>query len=315
MRRRHNFTLIKRLILFQICNAMQYKFITCLFILIAVYTQAQHPRNSFVFNAVTGYERQNLTWSIAGNANGSSPNIYSELKWKSVSGICAEIDVKWNCWKKFILIGAYSRLIVTKGIVTDHDYNGDNRTNEIYGATYAADRGLSAKWRAGIGYRLVDHERFVLTANSGYISILQVLSLRDDTGNSGLNSNYKPHWNGAFVQTQMALDLGNRWRLAGDISYSQLKYKATADWNLIQSFEHPVSFRHYADGCRADGSVSIAMNITRHLSAHICAAAFFMQTGNGIDELYLTDGTISKTRLNGLTCKGTQLLFGFTFTY
>ncbi len=39
--------------------------------------------------------------------------------------------------------------------------------------------------------------------------------------------------------------------------YDQAVYRATADWNLIQNFSHPVSFTHHADGFGVEGQMGV----------------------------------------------------------
>src|SRR5258707_12639493 len=46
----------------------------------------------------TGYQREGLNWSIAGNSAGQNPNVYSELKWQAVGGISAGAALSWKGW-------------------------------------------------------------------------------------------------------------------------------------------------------------------------------------------------------------------------
>ncbi|MBD1392048.1 hypothetical protein [Mucilaginibacter glaciei] len=288
----------------------------CLFLLATGILRAQSPQNKLHLSLLTGYERQDLNWSIAGNATGQNPNIYSELKWRNVGGQTASAAIQWDVWHHIVLSGNYSRTFITTGIVTDNDYNGDNRTSPAYAMTFDADRGSTQAINLGLGYPLIQTTLFKLTPFAGYGINKQSLHLLDNTGNfADLNSTYETSWKGPFLRTSAEFRLTQKIKLIGDVTYHQVNYNASANWNLIPSFQHPVSYRHNAKGYGLDGNVYISYDLAKHVALNIGAAYFTFQTGKGVDELYLNSGGSEKTQLNGVDNKGYRLFGGLLLRY
>lgn len=90
--------------------------------------------------------------------------------------------------------------------------------------------------------------------------------------------------------------------------YSQVRYKASADWNLIHTFSHPESFRHTANGYGIRAHMAMLYHASAILSLGIKSIYSRWQTGRGIDELYLATGESQQTQLNGVRSRGWQVL-------
>jgi len=58
----------------------------------------------------TGYQSMDFHWSIAGNINGTGPNVYSELIWKAVKGPSVEAAGQYRLGKRFYLSAGYSHV-------------------------------------------------------------------------------------------------------------------------------------------------------------------------------------------------------------
>jgi hypothetical protein len=101
-------------------------------------------------------------------------------------------------------------------------------------------------------------------------------------------------------------------QMSGDIQYSQLDYRAKADWNLIQSFIHPVSFRHTGEGYGIDMGAGFNYMLCRYISLQVRAGYFNRQTGRGIDQLYLVSGQGQQTQLNGVGTDGVYVVGGLS---
>lgn len=285
-------------------------------LLFAGILQAQPLQKKLQLDLATGYERQNLDWSIAGNLNGQSPNIYSELQWKKVGGQSVSAAFQWNFWNKLALAGAYSRAFIKSGTVTDNDYNGDNRTDRVYDQTFDADKGHSKAWSAGLGYILVNNERFSFTPYVGYGTNQQELHLLDRSGQfADLNSTYETDWKGPFIKATGSARLLRDLKLVANVTYNQADYKATADWNLIPTFQHPVSYRHTAKGYGLDANASVVYAINQKLGVNLGGGYFTWQTGKGVDELYLSSGGSDKTQLNGVSRTGYRFFAGLTLSF
>ncbi|AMR30788.1 hypothetical protein A0256_04795 [Mucilaginibacter sp. PAMC 26640] len=292
-------------------------FIQCLLVLLSAgLVRAQPLQKKLEISVVTGYERQGLNWSIAGNQNGQSPNIYSELQWKKVSGQSVSASLQWNFWNKLVLMGDYSRIFIRSGTVTDNDYNGDNRTDPAYNQLFDADRGFTRELRAGLGYRLVNTDKLSLTSYLGYGASKQSLHLLDRSGQfPDLNSTYETNWKGPYVKAAALARLVKNLKVVAAVAYNQVNYNATADWNLVPAFQHPVSYRHTAKGYGIDANAGFVYSITPEIAVNIGGGYYTWHTGTGIDELYLNSGGSDKTQLNSVVRSGYRFLGGLTFSF
>jgi len=272
---------------------------------------AQSIEKKLQVSLATGYQQQNFHWSIAGNLNGQNPNIYSELKWQHLGGQSIAANMQWNVWKRFSLYASYNRQSISSGSVNDTDYGADNRTNSTYNETFNADEGNTSLWNAGAGFILINNERFSLIPYVGYTMSKQSLHLLDRTGNfPDLNSTYQPNWKGAFLKVTSSVRIIKNLKFAADVTYNQVNYNSKANWNLIQTFQHPVSYRHHASGYGIDAGGQFVYTIYRNLCVHAGGGYFNWQTGNGTDELYLNNGQVDKTQLNGAVNKGFRIQGG-----
>lgn len=265
---------------------------------------------------LTGYEQQDLTWSIAGNAAGQSPNVLSELQFKNIGGQSITGALQWNVWNRIIFTADYSRVFIKTGTVADNDYSADNRTQPVYGAVFNSDKGYTQAWSFGAGYHLFNNNTFSLIPSAGYIISRQSLFLLDRTGNfPDLNSTYETNWKGPYVKANAILRLINKLKLNVNLGYNQVNYNAKADWNLIQNFQHPVSYRHTAKGFGVDANAGLAYDITSNIAVNLGGGYFTWQTGKGIDELFLNSGGSDKTQLNKVNRKGYRLFGGLILSY
>ncbi|HTD99668.1 MAG TPA: hypothetical protein VK668_10280 [Mucilaginibacter sp.] len=286
-----------------------------LIILYAGICHAQDNDKKIQISAGTGYQREDFHWSIAGDINGKNPNIYSELKWKAIAGPRYDLALQWNIWNSFLLLGNYSRSSITSGTSNDTDYSGDNRTAPVYNQDFSSNKGSTSAWSAGIGYMLIKNKIFCLSPYLGYGINQQTYYLLGSNGNfNNLNTTYKTHSQGPFLKVISAIKVANKLKVAADLTYSQVIYRAAADWNLIETFQHPVSFRHSANGYGMDADAKLVYSITPLLSANIGAAYFHWETGTGTDQLYLTTGETDKTQLNEVVRNGFRVQLGLNFS-
>ncbi|RWY52549.1 hypothetical protein [Mucilaginibacter gilvus] len=278
--------------------------------------QAQSLQKKLQLSLSTGYQREDLKWSIAGNLDGQNPNIYSELRWIKIGGQSVAASLQWNFWNKLLLMGNYQRVSIKSGTVRDNDYSGDNRTNPAYNQLFDADKGFTRDIAFGLGYKLIDKEKFSLTPYAGYGTSKQSLYLLDRSGQyADLNSTYETNWKGPFVKAIAAAKVAKKFTATATIAYHQSDYNSKADWNLIPTFQHPVSYRHTAKGYGVSADASLAYGITKNLVVNLGGGYFTWQTGEGIDELFLSSGGSEKTQLNGVDRKGYKLSVGLMLNY
>jgi hypothetical protein len=259
-----------------------------------------------------GFGQEALDWSIAGNLQGKNPNILSELIWEDVTGPVAELAVTLSFKRKVLLriAGDYQKTI--SGNVTDSDYQGDDRTLQSFYADVDSDRGSAMRIAGELGYHFQISENYALQTWVGYVHDRSLLYLRDPEsyGDQKLNSTYKNYWKGIILSLSGELKISSRLRLAPRFSYKQLRYDATANWNLIEVFMHPESFKHYAKGFGLAGEVETAYRLNKLVSLVLLPQYAFAETGKGTDTVFLQNGQIEKTQLNGVSKSNFKLTLG-----
>lgn len=272
---------------------------------------AQETEKKVRIDVTDGYQRENFHWSIAGNSNGQNPDVFSELKWMKLGGQSLAANLQWNVYQKFVFYADYNRLFITSGTVNDSDYSGDHRSDRTYNETFDAGKGHTVGWAAGAGYQLVNHRLLKLVTFAGYNQNRQVLFLYGDANRfPDLNSSYSTAWKGVFIKATAAIKLTDKLKFNADVTYSQVNYNATGNWNLITTFKHPVSYHHHANGYGINGGGTLSFDITKNIAVQAGAGYLHWQTGNGIDQLYLSSGEIDKTQMNGAYRNGFRVFAG-----
>jgi hypothetical protein len=263
-----------------------------------------------------GYRQENLRWSIAGNSAGQDPNIYSELKWRRVGGVAVDGALRYGLGGRWTFFAEGERVFTLAGRVSDRDYAGDNRTLPVYSGDFQASKGYGYWLAAGAGYRLWPGKRLEIVPAAGYGVSGQHLTITDPGGFFPfLNSYYQTRWYGPLVRATGIWRPGGRWTVQEVFTYHQVSYRATADWNLIPDFSHPVSFRHRADGFGVEDELGVYYRVGRWVELGLSMSGFVWETGAGIDALYHSDGTSQQTRLNEVVTSGFGVRFGARFRW
>jgi hypothetical protein len=270
---------------------------------------AQDLTGKLQLSVATGYRQEHLRWSIAGNADGGNPNILSELRWKNIGGPVAEAHMGFRVLDHWQLEGEYERMFFLSGKVYDTDYGGDDRTNIAYAAQFHANKGGLHRWLAGLANQIPLTSEFSITPSAGYGILYQSFYLLGNTAAfSDLNSTYKTKWAGAYGQVLCSALVTKKLSMNAALRYSQVKYRASANWNLIREFSHPESFRHSANGYGINAHASLLYHASDLHSIGIRGSYSCWQTGRGIDELYFAAGGSQQTQLNEVRSKGWQVM-------
>ncbi|AYL98159.1 hypothetical protein [Mucilaginibacter celer] len=272
---------------------------------------AQTADKKVQIDITDGYQRENFRWSIAGNSSGQNPNVFSELKWTKLGGQSLAASLQWNVYQKFVFYGYYTRQFITSGTVNDSDYSGDNRSGNTYNETFDAGKGHTQGWFVGAGYQLINNNLFRLTPYAGYSDNKQSLFLYGSANRfPNLNSSYSTDWKGVFIKAIASLKLVDQLHFNADVTYNQVSYNAQGNWNLITTFQHPVSYRHHANGYGLNLGGGLVYDITKNIGIQAGAGYLHWQTGNGTDELYLNSGEVDKTQMNGAYRNGFRVFGG-----
>jgi hypothetical protein len=285
-------------------------FSLCITLSLLLYNESEGQPCNVEVSTYTGLASENFQWSIAGNIQGKNPNIYSEVVWKKLHGFSLGLKALVKLPKRFYITADLSKTIIVSGAVTDTDYQEDHRSVPSFSAVLNSDRGSTESITGGIGYEFLNTVKVSMIPYIGYGCHRQHLFLLDD---ADLKSHYKTNWAGPMVTVFTQWNFSSKLYARFIITYHQVNYNAKADWNLIETFKHPVSFKQWAKGYGAGADILFGMNLTPHTSLHFSADFFNWSTGAGIDELYLQTGETIRTKLNEVDRKGTALKLGVTF--
>lgn len=272
-----------------------------LFSFVLVNAQNSSPRLEFALSG--GYQSADLRWSIAGSASGQSPDILSEVKWRALRGALVDAGIKFNLTKRLFIGANVWKCFINAGKATDTDYAADDRQQPTYHAQLDGDEGHVSAFRMYGGYNFLQSPRMRMAVFAGYAENREFLLLLDHAeyvlGQRNLRSTYNTSWKGisgglsCFYKVVAWLDVG------AELQYSQMNYNASADWNLIDAFQHPISFKQHASGFDLIASLTCAFRLKRYLSLFVSGTYRHAETGTGTDELFLESGAVRTTRFNG----------------
>jgi hypothetical protein len=298
--------------------AAHFTFLICVASLFITQHRAQAQNNQkFKASVNVGGFSENFHWSIAGTAQGTDPNIYSELRWSKLRGPQTSMHLEYNFWKGFLLQADFSSASIIKGNVTDTDFGEDHRKDTLYHESFSSDKGSVLSTDMTLGYKLSLSQSFSVTPFMGYGINAQSLYILGDFGNitGELKSTYKTQWKGLTVGFNTQIPLSDKLFITPQFTYHQVHYSAKANWNLIEEFQHPVSFRHKANGYGLEPSMKINYAFNKTISIHLEEKYSYWTTGKGSDTLYRTNGDVSVTQLNKIYRNNYSVALGVAFAF
>lgn len=255
-------------------------------------------------SAKAGFRFEDMDWSIAGNLEGKNPNIKSELRWSDL--VIADFSLAGQLhFAKHIFVkagGSFGRTI--SGKVSDKDFGGDNRNNVIYDLTIESNEGSDHMYFAHAGYSFQPSSLFVISPMIGYRQSSHTYWLRNELveiGGEKLNSSYANTWKGPYLGINLELRPTGKFNFRTELSYQQLNYEAKANWNLMNYFAHPVSFKHSAKGFQLMASLSPEIAIGSNFKTFLDMGYAYSNTADGNDLAFFEDGSQQYTRLNEVT--------------
>ena len=273
------------------------------------------------FTISNGYRRDDLNWNIAGNTDGSNPNILSELTWRDIE--IYQIKLSHSIlWPRIVYFrAALDYGWIMDGKNQDSDYFGDNRTLEFSRSNNSTDDDNVKDATMAVGYpirwRFSRNELFTIIPLVGYSYHEQNLTITD--GNQtiatpgltpdigplpGLNSTYDTKWKGPLIgmdvnfRSNRITSLADRIETYFSIEYHWADYDAEADWNLREDLAHPTSFKQDADGHGVILAVGFNFLLNAHWMLNVSYDYQTWSTDHGTDRIFRSDGTSVKTRLN-----------------
>lgn len=269
-----------------------------------------------------GYRVDNLRWNIAGNIYGSSPNILSELSWKNLKIFQIGAHTQINLDENVFLLGSFDYGIITSGKNQDSDYNGDNRTLEFSRSNNSSNGDNVGDISMAIGIHTMAEGSFQISPLFGYAYSWQNIRMTNgyktiDTGNnyigpfSGLNSTYKTTWQGPWVGVNLESEISSELAILGSFEYHIVDYSGEGNWNLRDDLDHPVSFKHSANGDGYTYSIGVDFSPMEqtHLILKYCYSSW--SADDGTDTTYFNNGSYGVTRFNEAVWDSEVFTFSF----
>ncbi|HEY0272706.1 MAG TPA: hypothetical protein VGC22_05935 [Chitinophaga sp.] len=260
-------------------------------------------QQKFSLYAGTGYQGGNSRWSIAGNSNGTNPDIYSELIWKNLQSVTLQAGAAYRFYRQWGLRVEYAEAFLQSGKVTDTDYGADHRQQPVYNGVFKDNKGHLTTFDAALTYTINLPGKWSLTPSLGYVYNRQALYILPASINdpANLHSTYTARWQGLLAGVEAAFQVSRRLGITPSLQYDQLRYNAVANWNLISQFRHPVSFTHTANGYTLRPAAQVYYTVNAHTKLYLQGHYAYWDTGHGADQLFLATGETDHTRLNGVT--------------
>lgn len=258
----------------------------------------------------------NLSWSVAGNSAGTSPNIMSELQWRNLLGAGMYSRLTFQPLRRWYATLGFAGMGYAGGHATDNDYQEDNRQYPSYAGRFSANKGYFRDFNSTIGFVLHASPQLKWLIQSGYTNQQQLNYLlpADQFTPSDLRSTYASKWKGLIMKTTAEWLVSGNTSLVAGMAYSQLWYHAEADWNLIPSFRHPLSFMHAAKGYAVHPTIEMKIRMFGKAYLNLELAYDYRITGYGAEHLYLHNGDVTVTRLNNVRSSCWTLRAGLPFT-
>lgn len=263
----------------------------------------------FSFSLSPEYRSDELSWSIAGEADGTNPNILSELDWRDLRayGLRGGLEYRALRWLALGAEGSYAW--ITDGANTDSDYDRDDR------------RGLFSRSTAETDGYLLDAEAvvavdfFARSARFGAAPLAGLAFYRQhlndtsgvqrvdkETGETGpfpgLDSEYTAGWTGGFAGLKLWARPSRAISAALEARFYLADYGAEAVWNLRDDFKQNPSFRHDAGGEGWSVRLAAGWEFRPLWTLALYAGWRSFSAKDGTDTTFTKSDGVIKTRLN-----------------
>ncbi|WP_346238374.1 hypothetical protein ABDK00_009010 [Niabella insulamsoli] len=257
--------------------------------------------------------KDDFNWSIAGDQEGKNPNILSELNYTDIKAAGFHTNISYQLHRRFSIEADYTGLFTYDGSATDFDYAEDNRTAPTTELYLTSDKGNFSSGGAHAFYDIISNKPWLLKTGAGYSFTRELFYLLDDY-NEELQTTYLAKWKGpgfilegAWV-SPLKIDVGTRIKL------NVLKYDATANWNIQEQFQQPVSFIQRANGKGWDVSARLGYQFHKNIRTDAAWLYADWRTQPGLDRLFLKSGETPETMMNGAFKKNSGWRLSVTYT-
>ncbi|WP_114792821.1 hypothetical protein U0035_03860 [Niabella yanshanensis] len=268
--------------------------------------------------AGAAYQKTDFRWSIAGTPEGTDPNIYSELIYNPIHSAGFHVAAAYNPYRRFSLTASFSRLQTFKGSATDIDYNGDDRTDyippDIGDTLFNSHKGNMQQYDIALSYSIFENNIFEVRAGAGFNYSKELFYLRDDAL-PNLNTTYEAKWQSARIFLNGTVWLTKQLYITPDVSFQPGTYDGVANWNIKEEFKQPVSFIQQANSSGWNYRAQLGYLFNNHIAINATWSYSDWRTGKGVDRLFLKNGTVPETQMNGAFKKSSGWGLSATYTF
>ncbi|KGE15183.1 hypothetical protein [Sphingobacterium deserti] len=265
-------------------------------------------------NIASSISKHNFSWSIAGNAEGRNPNVLSELKYQDIISLGFKVNGKYAILPRTSVILSIENAQTISGSGTDIDYLEDNRTSPTYVLDFNSSKGGMQQLQAGLAYTLYRHPLFALDVSASYLNTSQSFSMTSPSVEN-LDTWYTTRQQGVQFGSSLHANLGKKTLATAVLSYSLLDYTGIGNWNLIPTFEQPISFIQESNGAHYGASLGVIRQISSLLSLSIAGGYVKQQVNTGLDRTFLRNGIRQVTRFNGARNSFWQITTGICSSF
>lgn len=259
---------------------------------------AQSEYTALVLEAGPTINSTNLNWSIAGNLQGDSPNVLSELKFKRITSLGYYLNASYTPVKYLTFSTYFQNNEVNRGHGSDIDYKDDNRTNPTFEKSFISNKGNFKNLKTGIGFPIYLNNKFEIIPSLNYFLMMQqYFLLSNETQN--LNSTYEVNMQGVEIALEGQLRFNKILFSSLLLNYHFANYEAEADWNLIDIFQHPLSFSQASKGSGLGLIMEVGATINQIVSVILSGSLNNTYIKKGLDTSYLANGNEIVTQFNG----------------
>ena len=166
---------------------------------------------------------------------------------------------------------------------------------------------------AQFNYQFYTKSYFTAAAGAGFGLTRELFYLTDDNDPS-LQSTDQADWNSPKLDLTGTFDFGT-FNIGAGITGHYFFYNTEANWNLVEEFRHPVSFRQNAQGHGFDYRIITGIRPADFFGINLHFLHSNWKTAHGTDDLYMADGDVYQARLNGAFKKSFGLRLTTTFMF
>jgi hypothetical protein len=278
----------------------------------------------------SGFRLDQLDWNIAGyNTAGQYINVLSELDWEDLDiwqlGATGKLSMgnSTAAYRTYVR-GSVDYGWITDGTSRDSDYDGNNRTMEIFRSISVTEDDNVFDGVLGLGIEKdLWHDSSTIGLLGGYSYHEQnlrftngVLVIPHNMPFEGLNSTYKTKWQGPFAGIDLELRPSPHFSLFGSVEYHWPDYEGEADWNLRSDLAHPVSFRHEADN--GDGLVLTLRGnylFSNQWSLDLAWVYCDFSASDGIDMTFMASGASFATKFNEVNWQSSAVNLALSYRF